>query len=582
MPNSYPPETDTRAIIDALLEKASHTDYTLLPRELPEYEAIVRIHLDIIFPLIERLKALAPARDDDTEINDPSAVFLCCIHLLEIAFIHTRYLSEENQSTGRRLLRKVVNYIVESIANDPAHTVWTFVMRAFYESKLPMEESLKMAYQQHIESVVSSQKEAPIEPGDESAALDSMLKRIVELNGNISVFELYDILLGQSQALASPQQLSLIYNLAKADSELSRDVAVLMHLHPDANTRRHVAKTVMDGLQASTGSKLLSPVSLRRLITLRNWLAKDTRADIDALIRSQRKQGLSPAPIPNSNVIKSMASEMDGAMVQCIVLGTNHKQDDDQYRYRAAGVLLKASAGIWDPWISDNMDYDQYEEFVTGSIATAFRELAWRPVTLDYVRLMINHYLQIGIDQQRAPNQQLLALTETTGCVHDWRAEPMDFDDELAKLEQLLSPQESSENAISDSLRRSECWHKKETFAASWFESGDEINRIINRFSRFSHGKRVGRYSEMMDAVFDEVLDKTRVRWFQHFLLMALWAQNQAQRGDNLWKDFLVIAQQIRSGRDLRSLPIMRNICEASIDASMTNMDLLGSNSTAC
>lgn len=96
----------------------------------------------------------------------------------------------------------------------------------------------------------------------------------------------------------------------RSSNPVIREAAALLLLDPEPESRGAVAAE----LQARVSS--LSPVSLLRLITMRNWRAESERPAVDTIIRVARAKGVACAAQPEGSAEAILASCIDGSGAQ--------------------------------------------------------------------------------------------------------------------------------------------------------------------------------------------------------------------------------------------------------------------------
>jgi hypothetical protein len=95
-----------------------------------------------------------------------------------------------------------------------------------------------------------------------------------------------------------------------------------MLLHPD----RQVRTRLPDLYRGPGGIGKLSPLGLRRLIGLRNWLPAAERPGVDALIDAVRRAGIASAPLPRTEPLGVQASPFDGSGGQAVWLAVKDRR----------------------------------------------------------------------------------------------------------------------------------------------------------------------------------------------------------------------------------------------------------------
>src|SRR6202043_3593783 len=102
--------------------------------------------------------------------------------------------------------------------------------------------------------------------------------------------------------------------LAVEGGPKGRGAAGLFLLDPDSTVRRAVA-----GALAQVAASL-TPTEVRRLIAMRNWRPENERAEVDAIIRKARTDGIGCAPWDAGGLDKIIATAVDGASAQAFLL----------------------------------------------------------------------------------------------------------------------------------------------------------------------------------------------------------------------------------------------------------------------
>lgn len=139
-------------------------------------------------------------------------------------------------------------------------------------------------------------------------------------------------------------QVVLAAGMLASSQPMFHDLAVLMLLHPEPLVRTRLPELYR--APACLGN--LSPVGLRRLIGLRNWLPVDERPGIDALIKAARVVGVTVAPLPSTEPVGVHASPFDGSGTQGAWIAVK-----DRKRYRIENLLVRQGYGVREAFSPD-------------------------------------------------------------------------------------------------------------------------------------------------------------------------------------------------------------------------------------
>jgi hypothetical protein len=145
--------------------------------------------------------------------------------------------------------------------------------------------------------------------GKDARDLDGRLERLVRETKPRDAFDLLEPVLAEMELMPTEGQIVLAAGMLVSSQSLLNELAVLMLLHSDPQVR-----TRLPDLYREPGCVVkLSPLGLRRLIGLRNWLPAAERPGVDALIEAIRRTGIATAPLPWTEPLGVQVSPFDGS-----------------------------------------------------------------------------------------------------------------------------------------------------------------------------------------------------------------------------------------------------------------------------
>jgi len=363
-------------------------------------------------------------------------------------------------------------------------------------------------------------------------------------------YDLYDLIIPQIKLFPVKHQMAFIYELICSEKTLAHDVGVLMLLHNNPEIRTMVVKLMLSKVQ----EKIFAPIDLRRMLVIRNWLPVAEQNQVDELIKLIKKSGVEPAPHPVMQVIKIMASLVDGAGAQGVLFETKHGG-----KRSLGGFVVKHKIGIRDPWVKSKAASGELAAVCEENSETEMKE-----VTGAYVNKIVGHFLHISQIEENTPSPIFLQIQELFGA-HDWRPQPLDVATEVARIKEATKFNSGDKKYIQLSMKRSaKWWESNDKLVSSWFESGEDASDSVEQFT-----------DEVMnhdaDDINFEMLSTREImsapileKWKQIFLLMLLWHRSKVIKGE-YWKDFLIILEQIQSGMELSDIPAIRNIAAKTV-----------------
>lgn len=407
--------------------------------------------------------------------------------------------------------------------------------------------------------------EAKIEPGDELTELlgDIALKEsehnpeptldelrqwfetlVDEANGN--EFDVYLSLADVTQALPPEFRMANIPQIATADNPVLRDTAVLFLLDRTPEVRRTVCRVFAENASPS----FVSPVALRRMIALRNWLPETERHHLDAAIKKARQKQVQCASWPRRNIEQIFASNMDGAGAQSVFCVIKEGR-----RYVIASLLVKQGVGIADAWCVRNQSKADVRDFLDNVRS----QTDSNAIDVGFLDLLVPHYLAVGRESGHVPTPGLLDFVEALG-IEKWQPSELGADRLVALLEAGANPARLSENSVAEVIEKSDLWFDEFDFTRSWFEQDAEVEAFLAARARSKPPTQV-------NAVIKSILEPRRAKWAERFLWTALWLK-QEQDLLSPWLEFFVVGRELHRGRPLKDIPAMRSIAELTVVAS--------------
>jgi hypothetical protein len=311
--------------------------------------------------------------------------------------------------------------------------------------------------------------------------------------GSKDPFEKYEQLMAELNVLPREGQLYAILEMVKSGNPIICQVALLMLLHPDHEIRM--------GLPAIFDNALIpgsvTQEALRRMIGLRNWLPKAERAGLDRIIRTTRRARIECAPMPPVQSVEIFATPFDGAGMQ-IIWGLSRKGR----AWQMATILLKQEQGIRDTLIDGKVKKGYKKRHLHRIITdqTAVR------VEADYLEKLIPHFLWVGQEFDSPPPPRLLKASEILTREY-WRPKAIDFEKEIAALEDQLPASYGQDKGVQKVLEESGYWAAA-PFGKSWFEDDARVDELVKKNVKGPSGNPKS-LARTRNLIFREVLKKS-------------------------------------------------------------------------
>jgi hypothetical protein len=411
-------------------------------------------------------------------------------------------------------------------------TAVSLVSSALHQAQIPVSEELSAALQGNLDR----------EAGDPSPAdLNEVLDAMVEACEG-DVFQLANSLAESAHGLPLAVRAGIAAELAAGANATGREAAVLMLLDPDAQIRA----AVIAALKARP--TFISPLSLRRLIAMRNWRPEAERAQIDDVVRAARSKGVECAAIQPGPVDEILASGIDGAGAQsCLVLTPAGR------RKSLSSILLKH--GVRDAFTAEPAPGRE----VSAMLALTANEVLLFDVPRRYLDQIVCHHIQVGLEAGLLPPAGLLQVAEELGAT-GWNPDRSDWREVLAELLRAIPPQRLKPEAVARVLKESDIWAAIPRLADSWFEDDQDVARIVGDKPGRGRAKRAA-------LLLHTVIERRREKWAELFCWTAHWLREGAAEQGAPWGEFAIVADALAKGLNLDRISLMNGIAMRTVIA---------------
>lgn len=408
----------------------------------------------------------------------------------------------------------------------------SLVAAALHQAGIPASADLTAAIKDTIEDV----PETP-----DAQILTGLIDSIVDAcDGN--AFALVNSLAEAAHGMPPELRASMAVALAMSPSAVARQAAVLMLLDPEPAIRSAVAAT-LESLAAS-----VSPLSMRRLIAMRNWRPQAERAEIDKVVRAARAKGIDCAAWDAGGAEEILSTALDGSGAQtCLIVSPVGR------RKRLSSILFKN--GLRDAWCGPPESKSQLEKM----LSRAAHDVDLMRVSRGYLDRIVRHGIEVGLGAGTRPPAGLLEVAEALGGA-DWQPERLDWREILTELLAAIPAARLTPAAVATTLAASGDLVATSELTASWFEDDQDVARIVQRASRRSHEQQAAH-------LLQTVIEQRREKWAELFAWTALWLR-EANGGEGTpWQEFSILADAVAKGRELAQIPLMEFIAANTADA---------------
>lgn len=481
---------------------------------------------------IELLSAVlheaAKKRPDD-------AVFSAGSYLLGHALEQVRYAVDRESPDGialaETLRRTLLNAGADGRISAP---VLLQVLHSFASAKLEMGDDLRALMQHMIEC--DGETRELVEEGDWD---EHLAGAVTAFDGD--AFAIYGFL--EETATAMPEEMRAVFVTAMyaMDTPVVREAAVGFLCSPWPSIRVGLAGLI----EQSAPDGAVSPVMLRRMIALRNWLPANERPALDRAIKACRKNGVACASWPKAAAARVLATGVDGSGAHSV----NFMVPDGRKQIFMA-MLGKIGSGVRDAWVGPGMSKKELKEveqrFSTDSLLT--------PSTIEYAAIAVRGLLAMNVASGTMPPFGLLAVAERVG-LENLNPEPIMAARLVADLLDDVPPERLSPASVATALAGSAHWHRRRPMLATWFEDDTAVRQLL--------AKR-GNKEKHKAALLAGILQRRRGKWAELLAWTALAGKHASPASD--WQDFAIVAREFLGTRPLGEIPFAHCIAEATVD----------------
>lgn len=438
-----------------------------------------------------------------------------------------RYAVERNDTATVGLVGRLRDQLLDHGKAGRIRTeTLQLILTQFAEAKLEMGDALRELMQRLV-------TEATMDSGD----TDASLMRLAHELGNDS-FAIHRFLDSNAEAMPEELRANVVMAVFAENEPAVREAALGFLLNNSSLARTRVAQLI--GLAAPKG--VVSPVMLRRMIAMRNWMPSADRSALDEAIQACRKQDITCASWPQPKTLDVLASGFDGSGAHTVLVVAK-----EAGKQAIAGLLVKEGMGVRDAWVRRGSKAE------TRALLDEVRgEIGLAPSSVDYAATVTRHFLAANIRSGIMPPFGLLDFAETVGLA-DLNPDALPADVLVATLCDAMEPALLSAAAVAETMRDSAGWVEEHPTVASWFE--DDVGKLLGT-------KRAPR-AKQMATLLAGPLQYRRHRWAEIAAWTALCLKHQP--GNEDWQGFAIVARELLGQRPLDEIGIMHVIADTTL-----------------
>jgi len=370
-------------------------------------------------------------------------------------------------------------------------------------------------------------------------ALNSLIDYIKKMEFE-SEYEFFSVITDQISFFPPAEMASLCRELFKIDFDIIREGTLLLLLHKNISIRDAVLLALAD----AECIQKTSPIGLRRLISIRNWLNISQRSLLDDIIKDIRRCNTQCAALYTDDGMqlqRTVVTSCDGVGASSIFCSFTHAG-----KSAVIGAIIKENVGIIDTWVKLNCDAEEFDDIVHQ----INEQIPTEEVNTDYLEIVLPHFLWLNVQSEEALSPEVLLWMEWIG-LDIYHPQPASSIDTLKQWENE-QPELFSRSQVNTTFQSSAQWFIDGSMTQSWFETDSNIEQVIKRFKETEQ--------DFDPELVNSLLAPHRSKWQERFFFLALRAKPNKNTTSNQWSDFALISKLLAGNEPLINIPAMAEI----------------------
>jgi hypothetical protein len=432
-------------------------------------------------------------------------------------------------------VRKRLVTASQSAASD--RSALLFLVRCFGAAKLDLGEELRGVVEHLLEEVGEANAD-DFDLADPADLFGFVADLVKQADGD--PFAIHSFLAESAEGVPDEHRAVMAAALLFSGEAAAVEASIGWLLDPAESVRRALANALADAARKGK----VTPIMLRRMITMRNWIPRDSRPALDDAIATARRKGVSPSSWDDIEIRQLVSTGIDGSGAIGVLAHCRSKRKNV-----LGSLVLKHGFGVRDAWAREGMTSKEIDQsfFEAGQMDQFI-------ISLDFIRCAVGHFLAHGHQTGSMPPFGLVQFLEATG-VSSVQPELMSAP---LLLDAIQDGRAIMANAFEELLVDGSDVVDDYLFLDSWFDVGDEVDGVLTR----NHAARKKREA----LIIEKVLEPRREWWTQ----AAAWAAYILYQAgsDERWQEFYAAALAMVQMRPINEISLMKRVAEQTVVAS--------------
>jgi yecA family protein len=471
-------------------------------------------------------------------IQDPSPRDEDLLDLLGAGLAAARIAQENGKARGDKLLGAVEGAIDLARGQRRMTSAHSLLFAQLWtRNALPAPAALAL----QVEDVVPANERRASNAAEGDALLEGLFAELIQ-QAEGDPLALHRALTESFPAMPPEMRDHVVaYSVGRSDP-LHADMACYWLLDAQPQIRLRAAQSLAERLvRAELPGRILAS-----LVVLRSWMPEDAaRANVDSILKEAMRKGIAASADQAPWTMHSIrASLPDGGGAQSIGIAL---QSGSQRKM--AMLLLKQGQGVKDAYtITCRTARDQ-----KSIVERMTEEVGALTVTADYVRRALSIALADGLAQGLLSVPGLIEVVQLCGFA-GLRPEAKSTPDLIADLASTRAVQALPPLQHGDLITASEEWWDRHETIESWFEDSDAAHAVLDK----------ARSAKSAETALWKWLE-TRRDWWARILARSADVLETVHHTDAA--GFAACAMALLEGRSLKTIPVMLDVHEQTIEA---------------
>ena len=352
-------------------------------------------------------------------------------------------------------------------------------------------------------------------------------------------FAAYDALNSVLAAFPSEAAARMVATLGEARAPMLLHALAGFAMHRDAR----IAVAAIQELKRAATAGPVESLLVERLVRMRPWLPNDRQTALDEAIRALRPHAMPPVEAERLYPAKAFLLACDGSGAGGTLASL---KASDGWRFVAA---MTKTAGVDEVLSMERLSKAQVDATVRGMNENVLAAQTDTAGIARYLQLMLGENLAAGAP----PPFNLIALVENLGLgpIAPRFISPAEL------IAEILADMPDAEKDVA-ALARAHEVSIGGAMQNPWFEAGEAVERLFRPIR--SAKARVA-------AMLTSYLPERRAFWARALALTAFALREDGKTFGKLGVQLALVGREVASGAPLDSIPLMRQIAEASVRA---------------